>query len=52
MDQRKAIGWPEAWAVIQATAERRLAKSLLNSHLFLAVFGIVVVAVSIVMMHS
>jgi hypothetical protein len=51
VDQRTAIGWPEVWAVIKASAERRLGKPLLKAYLLLAVFGIVVIAVCIVVMH-
>jgi hypothetical protein len=49
--QRPAIGWPEVWAVIRASAERRLGKPLLRAYLLLAVFGIVVVAICIVVMR-
>jgi hypothetical protein len=34
------------WAVIKASAERRLGKPLLKAYFFLAVFGIVVVPVA------
>jgi hypothetical protein len=51
VDQRTAIGWPEVWAVIKASAERRLGSPLLKAYLLLAIFGIVVVAISIVVMH-
>jgi len=51
VDRRTAIGWPEVWAVIKASAERRLGKPLLKVYLFLALFGIVVVLVCIVIMH-
>jgi hypothetical protein len=39
------------WAVIQPSAERRLGKPLLRAYFFLAVFGIVVIAASIVVMR-
>lgn len=51
VDQRTVIGGREVWAVIKASAERRLGKPLLKAYMFLALFGIVVVAVSIVVMH-
>jgi hypothetical protein len=51
MDQRTAITGPEAWAVIEASAERRLGKPLLKAYLLLAVFGIVVIAVCSAIMH-
>jgi hypothetical protein len=35
-----------------STTERRLGKPLLKAHFFLAVFGFLVVAVSVVVMHS
>ena len=43
MDQRTAIGWRDVWAVVKASAERRLGKPLLRAYLLLAVFGVVVV---------
>jgi hypothetical protein len=51
VDQRTAIGWPEVWAVIETSAERRLGKPLLKAYLLLAVVGIAVVTVCIVIMH-
>jgi len=39
------------WAVVKESAERRLGKPLLKAYFFLAVFGIVVISVSIVVMH-
>jgi hypothetical protein len=51
VDRRTAIGWRDVWAVVKASAERRLGKPLLRAYLFLAVFGIVVVAGCIVIMH-
>jgi hypothetical protein len=51
VDQRTAIGWRDAWVVIKASAERRLGKPLLKAYLLLTVFGIVVVAGCIVIMH-
>jgi len=51
MDRRTAIQWRDVWAVIKASAERRLGKPLLKAYLLLALFGIVVVAVSLVLMH-
>ena len=51
VDQRTAIGWRDVWAVVKASAERRLGKPLLMAYLFLALFGIVVVLVCIAVMH-
>jgi hypothetical protein len=51
VDRRAAVGWQDVWAVIKASAERRLGKPLLNAYFFLAVFGIVVVAVAIIVMR-
>jgi hypothetical protein len=51
VDRRAAIGWPEVWAVIKASAERRLGKPLLKAYFFLAVFGIVVVAAAVIVMR-
>jgi hypothetical protein len=51
VDQRTAIGWRDVWAVIKASADRRLGKPLLKAYMLLAVVGIVVVAVSVVIMH-
>ena len=51
MDRRAAIGWPDVWAVIRASAERRLGRSLLKMYALLAAFGIVVVAVSVAVAH-
>jgi hypothetical protein len=51
VDQRIAVGWPQAWAVIKTSAESRLGKPLLRAYLLLALFGIAVVAVCVVIMH-
>jgi hypothetical protein len=51
VDRREAVGWRDAWAVVKASAERRMGKPLLRAYLFLAVFGTVVVAGCIVIMH-
>jgi hypothetical protein len=51
MDRRTAVGWPHVWAVIKTSAERRLGKPLLKAYFFLAVFGIVVVAASLLVMR-
>jgi hypothetical protein len=51
MDRRAAVAWPDVWAVIKASAERRLGKPLLKAYFFLAVFGILVVAVAILVMR-
>ena len=45
------LGCPSVWTVIRASAHARLGKPLLTLYLLLAVFGIVVVAVSVVAMH-
>ena len=51
MDRRAAVGWLDVWAVIKASAERRLGKPLLKAYFFLAVFGIVVVAAALLVMR-
>ncbi|MGO9837776.1 MAG: hypothetical protein ACLP1X_26610 [Polyangiaceae bacterium] len=51
MGRQGAVGWPDVWAVIKASAERRLGKPLLKAYVFLAVFGIVVVAVAVLVMR-
>jgi len=51
VDRRAAVGWPDVWAVIKASAERRLGKPLLEAYFFVAVFGILVVAVALVVMR-
>jgi hypothetical protein len=51
MGQRAPITWPEVWAVVTASAEKRLGKPLLRTYLGLAIFGAVVVVVSVVVMH-
>lgn len=51
MDQRTAIGLRDVWAVVRSSAERRLGKPLLMAYLFLALFGLLVIAVSLVVMR-
>jgi hypothetical protein len=51
MDGRTSVGWPDVWAVIKASAERRLGKPLLKGYLLLAAFGIVVVAAALLVMR-
>ena len=51
MDRRAAVGWSDVWAVINASAERRLGKPLLKAYFFLAVFGMVIVAVALLVMR-
>jgi hypothetical protein len=43
--------WRGVWAVVRASAERRLGKPLLLTYLGLAIFGAIVVIVSVVVMH-
>jgi hypothetical protein len=50
-DERATVGWRNVWAVVKARAERRIGRPVLVAYLVLALFGIVVVAVSIVVMH-
>ena len=50
-DERANVGWREVWAVIRTSAERRLGGPLLVAYLVLAIFGIVVVALSAVVAH-
>jgi hypothetical protein len=47
VDPRTPIGWREVWNVIRASAERRQGRPLLRAYFFLVVFGIVVVAASV-----
>ena len=51
VDRRGAVGWPDVWAVIKASAERRLGKPLLKAYFLLAVFGLVVVAAALLVMR-
>jgi hypothetical protein len=51
MKPRTEVRWSDVWAVIKASAERRLGKPLLKAYLLLAVFGAVAVAVSVILMH-
>jgi hypothetical protein len=51
VDRRTAVRWPDVWAVIKASAEKRLGKPLLKAYFFLAVFGIVVIAVALLIMR-
>ena len=51
MNQRDALGWRDAWAVIKASAENRLGRPLLAVYALLAIVGLVVVGISIVFMH-
>jgi len=50
-DERVAIRWRDVWAVVRASAERRLGKPLLVMYLVLAVAGAVSVAVSLLAMR-
>ena len=50
-EERPTVGWRDVWAVVKASAVRRLGKSLLLAYLVLALVGIAVVAVSVVVMH-
>jgi hypothetical protein len=51
MDQRAPIGWADVWAVIKASAAKRFGTRLLKMYLLLAIFGLVVVVVSVVVAH-
>jgi hypothetical protein len=51
VEQPSSTGWRDVWAVVRASGERRLGKPLLLTYLGLAVFGAVVVAVSVVVMY-
>jgi hypothetical protein len=46
-DERATVGWRDVWAVVRASAERWIGRPVLVAYLVLAVFGIVVVAVSV-----
>jgi cell division septal protein FtsQ len=48
VDQRTRIGWPDVWAVIKASAVKRLGMPLLKMYLLIAIFGLVGIVVSIV----
>jgi hypothetical protein len=41
----------DVWTVIRSSAERRLGKRLLMAYLFLALFGLLVIAGSLVVMR-
>jgi hypothetical protein len=49
--ERATVGWRDVWAVIKTSAEERLGRPLLVAYLVLAIFGIAVVAVSVLVMH-
>jgi hypothetical protein len=51
VNKRTAVGLRDIWAVIEASAERRLGKPLLMAYLFLALFGILVVGGSLVVVR-
>jgi hypothetical protein len=51
VNKRKAVGLRDIWAVIEASAERRLGRPLLMAYLFLALFGILVVGGSLIAMR-
>jgi hypothetical protein len=51
VERPRAIGWAEVWAVIKASALQRIGRRLLLAHLVLALFGVVVVTISIVVMQ-
>jgi|HubBroStandDraft_1064217.scaffolds.fasta_scaffold347354_2 hypothetical protein len=50
-NERATVGWRDIWAVGKTSVERRLGRPLLVAYLVLALVGVVVVAVSIVVMH-
>lgn len=50
-DERATIGWRDVWAIVRASAEKRLGRPLLVAYLVLAIFGVVVVAVSAIISH-
>lgn len=51
MDPQRPVGWGDVWAVVEASALKRLGKRLLVLYAALFVFGLVVVAVSIFVMR-
>ena len=51
VERQARIGWQEVWSVIKASAVRRLGKPLLWTYFYLAVFGIVAVALCILVMR-
>jgi hypothetical protein len=51
VDQRTAIGLRDVWAVLRSSAERRLGKPLLMAYLFIALFGLLAIGGSLVVMR-
>jgi hypothetical protein len=51
VNQRGALGWRDAWAVIRTSAENRLGRPLLAAYALLALVGLAVVGISVVLMH-
>jgi hypothetical protein len=52
VDQRTAVRLRDVWAVIRSSAERRLGRPLLTAYLLLALFGLLVVGGSLVLMRT
>jgi hypothetical protein len=51
VDQRTGVGSRNVWAVIRSSAEKRLGKPLLMAYLFIALFSLLVVGGSLVVMR-
>ena len=51
MGPQRPVGWSDVWSVVKASALHRLGKPLLVAYALLAVFGLVVVAVSLLVMR-
>jgi hypothetical protein len=50
-DERATVGWRDVWAVVKASAERRIGKPLLVMYLVLALVGSIGVAASLLAMR-
>lgn len=51
MELGRPAGWADVWAVVKASALKRIGKPLLVLYAGLAVFGLVAVALSILAMR-
>jgi hypothetical protein len=50
-DEQATVGWRDVWAVVRASAEKRLGRPLLMAYLMLALVGIAVVAGAVFVMR-
>lgn len=51
MDLREPVGWHDVWVVVKESALRRLGKPLVILHATLAAVGVLVVAISLLVMR-